>query len=176
MASGYELFFADVFWEYEMGHPTLSQFALTYGISIYPNLGYNIGTSIASAIVSSQHEELISPQYSTPSNNIPLMPLDACQTVDKLHPEPKDKDRIQQGGVTTFIPYQVPEEIAQRVANIGRPQLPHDIKYLELMDVLDYEFTTEYEKEYNRLDWDLTPGMHLAMALADPVDAFDLYQ
>ena len=161
-----------IFWEHEMGHPTLSQFALTYSTSIYPN----IGTSIASAIAASQREELIPPQPSTPSNNILLIPLDARQTVDKLHPEPKEKDRIQQDGDTTFIPFQVPEEIAQRVANIGQPQLPHDIKYLELINMLDHEFILKYEKESNKMDWDLTPEMHLAIALADPVDAFDLHE
>ena len=153
-----------------MGHPTLSQFALTYGTSIYPS----IGGSIAGAIAASQREELIPPQPSAPANNIPLMPLDARQTVDKLRPETKDKDRIQQAGQATFIPFEVPEEIAERVANIGKPQLPQHVKYMEHIDAVDNECMVEYEKECDKAEWHLTSGMHLAMAMADPVYTFDL--
>ena len=162
-----------IFWEHEMGHPTMTQFALTYGISIYPDIG------VASAIVAAQRKDLIPPQPSAPPNDIPLMPLDARQTIDKLHPEPNEKTRVQQGGQLNFIPFDLPQDIAEKVANIGRPQLhQHVAKYMSLTDTLDEKFMVEYEKEADDVKWneDIATGMELAMAIADPVDVFDLAQ
>lgn len=76
-----------IIWEYEMGHPSLCQQALTHAVSIDLSLG---PADIAGAIADSEANTFTPSLGSapTPSSSVPLVPLDTRQTVSKLPPEP----------------------------------------------------------------------------------------
>ena len=102
-----------VFWEHEMGHPTL-KYPLTHGVSICADIG------IAEQIVNSLTEELTPPAHPIPSSNpaasLPLLPLDARQSIDKISPDPPTNPTYR------FIPY-VPPGPANPIPNVPRPVL-----------------------------------------------------
>lgn len=122
-----------VFWEHEMSHSSLRPHSLTYGTSIYPDIGSPVpgidpgslpatvtdgvvGTTdgIAGTIADSMREELLSPTTPSPDtkNPIPLPPLDGRQSIDKLPSESKEKDRVAKGGPLRFIHSQHPANMA----------------------------------------------------------------
>ena len=109
-----------IFWENEMGHPSLRPQALTHGVSIDPSLG---PAGITSAIADSEADALAPPSGSalTPSSSVPLAPLDTRQTVSKLPPEPSEQQCLRQGGQLRFIPYQPP---AANIAILPTPAPP----------------------------------------------------
>ena len=104
-----------VFQEHEMSHPSLRPHSLTYGTSIYPDIGSplqdtlpqnNLVDGIAGNIADSMQEELQPPTMEVITNDIPLPPLDARQTLNKLPTEAKEKDRVTKGGPLRFIQYE----------------------------------------------------------------------
>ena len=89
-----------VFWEHELGHPSILPTALPHGVSIL--------SSIARRIVTDDIRQTQQPFPSdAPLNSHPLIPLAGRQTLDKLPSEPSVSDRAASGELT-FIPYQSP--------------------------------------------------------------------
>lgn len=163
-----------IFWEYEMGHPSLRPQALTHGLSIDPSLG---PAGIAGAIADSEAPNLIPPSGPAPpvpSSSVPLVPLDTRQTISKLPPEPSEQQRIRQGGQLRFIPYQPP---AAKVAIVASDTVGTDTEAGEAIVAPDAPILSPPE--------DGTPdprdrpdafgeNIEFAMALTAAIDVFDL--
>ena len=118
-----------VFHEHEMSHPSLRPHSLTFGTSIYPDIGSPLPDpgelaardtasvpgndsvdGIAGRIADSMQDELQPPETGVISSEIPLPPLDARQTLDKLPSEAKERDRVAKGGPLRFIHYEPPQQ------------------------------------------------------------------
>ena len=142
-----------IFWEHEMGHPSYSSHALTFGVSICADIG------VAGALADSQQDNLVPPQNETPDNPIPLLPIEGRQTIEKLAPEP-----VQQN-TWRFIPYE-PPVTAAAPPNIRRPHLTNPPDLLNEPPHANAQLTSTISEE------DATLDLHLA--LAELPDAFSM--
>ena len=119
-----------VFWEHEFGHPSLKPSALTHGVSIYPHL--NVSTPIAGRLIATE-DPLSTPDAVPPSSDIPLPPPPARQTVTKLTPEPKERDRVRlPNEELQFIPWQP----------------PHGLNWISEMTSLDEHFMSSLKEHF----------------------------
>lgn len=144
-----------IFWEHELGHPSLKPTALTYGVSIYPQLV--VTSAVAGSLVATEQNPIhtIPPPVLMPRNDIPLVPPQARQTIDKLAPEPKERVRPKMPNEQLhFIPWlppvppQDPAPMPVLLDNIQfvpwNPPLPppvtHLSQWVSIIDGLDEHF------------------------------------
>ena len=148
-----------VFWEHELGHPSLKPSALTHGISIYPHLAPSVSPPVAGRLVAAE-ESLTIPNAVPPQSDIPLPPPHARQTVTKLTPEPKERDRVRlPNEELQFIPWQP----------------PHGLNWISEITSLDEHFmsSTAISGDLPTLDAppDLNPDadiFHISMTVSPP--------
>ena len=133
-----------IFWEHELGHLSLMLTTLTYGISIYPQLNSQdlqpSLSALASRLVRGEQDPVHYVPSAVPPNDIPLPRPPVRQTIQKLHPEPKQRDRIRQPGEPLqFIPWQPPPSIS-----IGDQ---HDMYWITTVDTFDEQFMASIDTQ-----------------------------
>ena len=133
-----------IFGEHELGHPSLKSTALTHGISIYPQLNSQDLQPSLSAVAGRLVQDEQDPVYYVPPavspNNIPLPRPPVRQTIQKLHPEPTQRDRIRQPGEPLqFILWQPPPSIS-----IGDQ---HIMYWITTVDTFDDLFMTSIDTQ-----------------------------
>lgn len=109
-----------IFWEHQMGHAALSQWALPHGVSIFPGVARNMVEAYATT----------PPVVQENTNAVPLLPLPARQSVQTLPPEGQDNGLK----IVQFVPeVEIPKKA---VVQLPRPVLINEqlANYTELMD------------------------------------------
>ena len=137
-----------IFWEHELGHPSLKSTALTHGISIYPQLNSQdlqpSVSALAGRLVRDEQDPVHYVPPAVPPNDIPLHRPPVRQTIQKLHPETKQRDRIRQPGEPLqFIPWQPPPS-----NSIGDQ---HDMYWITTVDTFDEQFMASINTQPNQI-------------------------
>ena len=97
-----------------MRHPSLTQFALPHGVNIYGG--------VAGKMVPHLRQE-IPHAIELVRNDVPLMPLPAKQSIQKLAREPKVAEKLKAGELV-IEQFEPPPDIVEKIAQIGKPQNP----------------------------------------------------